>query len=113
MLCLHCCSCLAAQIPLPALQSEPCSCAKAPDALSVLSEVLLQRYPSSESVRVAAAAVLARDSKQEDALALLEGVQGRGVALTRAQLALDVGNAAQVVLPNSDHQMLRALNGWS
>lgn len=81
--------------------------------MSVLSEVLLQRYPSSESVRVAAAAVLARDSKQEDALALLKGVQGRGVALTRAQLALDVGNAAQVVLPNSDHQMLRALNRWS
>ena len=81
--------------------------------MSVLSEVLLQRYPSSESVRVAAAAVLARDSKQEDALALLEGVQGRGVALTRARLALDVGNAAQVGLPSPDHQMLRALNRWS
>ena len=74
--------------------------------MSVLSEVVLRRYPSSESVRVAAAAVLARESKQKDALALLEDVQGREVALTRAQLALDVGNAGQVGLPTSAHHML-------
>ena len=76
--------------------------------MSVLSEVLARRYPSSESVRVAAAAVLVRESKQKDALALLEDVQGREVALTRAQLALDVGNAGQVGLPMSDQDLLCA-----
>ena len=54
---------------------------------------------------MAAAAVLARESKQKDALALLEDVQGREIALTRAQLALDVGNAGQVGLPTVAHHM--------
>ena len=84
-----------------------------PRCMSVLSEALLRRFPSSESVRVAAAAVLARESKQKDALALLEDVQGREVALTRAQLALDVGNAGQVGLPISDHHCLCVLKKWS
>lgn len=45
---------------------------------------------------MAAAAVLAREAKQQEALALVANAKGRNGTLLRAQLALNAGDTAQV-----------------
>lgn len=67
--------------------------------LHPLSQVwLLRRYPESQQLHMAAAAVLAREAKQQEALALLADAKGRDCTLLRAQLSLDAGDAGQVSL---------------
>ena len=57
---------------------------------------LLYRYPDSEGLQMAAAAVLAREAKQQEALALVAHASSRNATLMRAQLALDAGDTGQV-----------------
>ena len=57
---------------------------------------MLCRYPDSEELQMAAAAVLAREAKQQEALALVAKARSRNGALLRAQLALDAGDTSQV-----------------
>ncbi len=57
---------------------------------------LLCRYPDSEELQMAAAAVLAREAKQQEALALVAKARSRNGALLRAQLALEAGDTSQV-----------------
>ena len=57
---------------------------------------LLHRNPDSEELHMAAAAVLAREAKQQEALALVANAKGRSGTLLRAQLALNAGDTAQV-----------------
>lgn len=45
---------------------------------------------------MAAAAVLAREAKQQEALALMANASSRNCTLLRTQLALDAGDPAQV-----------------
>lgn len=57
---------------------------------------LLRRYHDSEELCMAAAAVLSREGKRVEALALVRDSTGRQSTLIHAQLALDAGDARQV-----------------
>ena len=63
---------------------------------SVIISYLLCRYPDSEELQMAAAAVLAREAKQQEALTLVANARSRNGALLRAQLALEAGDTSQV-----------------
>lgn len=55
------------------------------------------RAPESERVLLVVAAQLARDGKVEEATSLLASSTATGCALMRAQLAIEAGDAKQVL----------------
>ena len=59
---------------------------------------------------MAAAAVLAREAKQQEALALVADAKSRNGTLMRAQLALDAGDTGQVSGIYTHAQVLLSLH---
>ncbi|CAL5219381.1 g1203 [Coccomyxa viridis] len=68
------------------------------DAARDIVNTYEKRYPDSEELQMAAAAVLAREAKQQEALALVANARSRNGALLRAQLALEAGDTSQALI---------------